>query len=202
MDCEMVGVGYRGRKSAVARVTLVGWNGEILLDEFVRPTEEVTDYRTFVSGVTARDLDQKARWTLSDCQRQVRKLLEDKILVGHALKNDLRALGIRHPWQQTRDTGKYEPLMKKRTPTGLRKGSSGCSDKDNVLWPRKLRDLAHDKLGREIQVPGRPRSAYEDALAAMDLYKKLRHKWEKAVQYKILRTKEIEDLAAALQDQL
>merc|ERR1712232_98580 len=36
MDCEMVGVGYRGRKSSVARVTLVGWNGNIIFDEFVK----------------------------------------------------------------------------------------------------------------------------------------------------------------------
>lgn len=51
LDCEMVGVGPFGLESALARVTIVNYVGDIVLDEFVRPQEQVTDWRTPVSGI-------------------------------------------------------------------------------------------------------------------------------------------------------
>ena len=179
MDCEMVGVGNNGFKSALARVTVVDWNGQVLLDEFIRPDRPVTDYRSFVSGITASDLDNAG--DLESCRQKVLQLLRGKILVGHALKNDLMALNIRHPWYMTRDTAKYEPFMKVRFD-------------DGILWPRKLKDLCQEKLQKEIQQPGQPHSPYEDAVAALDLYKKVRRKWEKVMDYKISKTKEIEQM--------
>lgn len=174
----MVGVGFKGRQSSVARVTLVDWDGRIVYDEFVQQEQGVTDYRTFVSGITQLDLED-ATLTKDECRQQVQDMITDKILVGHALKNDLRALGLNHPWMATRDTAKYEPFMQTRFD-------------DNILWPRKLKDLASEKLGREIQREGEPHSAYEDAAAAMDLYRLVRRKWEKVMDYKIKKTNEIE----------
>jgi len=177
LDCEMVGVGYAGKKSSVARVTLVDWDGRIVWDEFVRQEQEVTDYRTFVSGITPLDVED-AILTFDECRQRVQEMITDKILVGHALKNDLRALSLSHPWMATRDTAKYEPFMQTRFD-------------DNILWPRKLKDLASEKLGRKIQREGEPHSAYEDAAAAMDLYRTVRRKWEKVMDYKINKTNQI-----------
>ena len=56
MDCEMVGVGADGKDSILARVSLVNHFGVCLYDKFVLPREKVTDYRTFVSGVTKENL--------------------------------------------------------------------------------------------------------------------------------------------------
>jgi RNA exonuclease 4 len=190
LDCEMVGVGMYGQASAVARVTLVGWNGEVIMDELIKQEQPVTDYRTFVSGITEQDLfgEHAHVMDLVECQALVRAHLEGKILVGHALKNDLLALGVRHPWQMTRDTAKYEPFMQVRFD-------------DGVLWPRKLRDLVHEKKLNnmaDFQQPGQAHSSYDDALAALELYKVVRNKWEKVMSYKISKTREIQEAAAVV----
>lgn len=56
MDCEMVGVGMNGKDSILARVSLVNHFGKVLYDKYVKPTEEVVDYRTPVSGIRPADL--------------------------------------------------------------------------------------------------------------------------------------------------
>ncbi|KAL5151526.1 RNA exonuclease 4 [Glycine soja] len=87
MDCEMVGVG-QGNKSALGRVTLVNKWGNVIYDEFVRPIERVVDFRTKISGIRPRDL-RKAKdfWA---AQKKVAELINGRILVGHALSNDLK----------------------------------------------------------------------------------------------------------------
>lgn len=187
LDCEMVGVGCDGRQSMVARVTVIDWDCNVVYDKFVKPTQEVTDYRTFVSGITADDLDEQRNTSnlldINTCREQVLELLHDKILIGHALKNDLHVLDITHPWYQIRDTAKYEPFMKVRFD-------------DGILWPRKLKELVNEKLHYDIQIPGKPHNSYEDAAAALHLYRCVRNKWEKAMTYKIKKTKEIQQKQA------
>jgi len=58
MDCEMVGVGMGGKKSVLARVTVTDWDGEVLLDTHVKVKERITDFRTYVSGVRAKDVKE------------------------------------------------------------------------------------------------------------------------------------------------
>ena len=48
LDCEMVGVGADGKRSILARVSIVNEDGNVIMDKFVAPTERVTDYRTAV----------------------------------------------------------------------------------------------------------------------------------------------------------
>lgn len=179
IDCEMVGIGYYGHYSSLARVCAIDWDGNELLDLYVQQAYEVTDYRTFVSGITQDDLTSDQAVDFEVCRTKVRELIRGKILIGHALKNDLHSLGISHPWHMTRDTGKYEPFMKDRF-------------SDGVLWPRKLKELAKGRLNREIQTPGTPHCPFEDAQTALDLYKHTRYRWEKTMQYKINKTQEIE----------
>ena len=52
----MVGVGPMGAESTLARVSVVNYFGAVLLDEFVRQKERVTDWRTQWSGVRAKDM--------------------------------------------------------------------------------------------------------------------------------------------------
>jgi RNA exonuclease 4 len=52
IDCEMVGVGPEGYKSALARISIVNYFGHVILDTYVKPQEQITDYRTKHSGIT------------------------------------------------------------------------------------------------------------------------------------------------------
>uniref|UniRef100_A0A8C6ZWY1 Exonuclease domain-containing protein n=1 Tax=Nothoprocta perdicaria TaxID=30464 RepID=A0A8C6ZWY1_NOTPE len=61
MDCEMVGVGPKGEDSIVARVSIVNQFGKCVYDKYVKPTEEVTDYRTAVSGIHSFSVKQPFR---------------------------------------------------------------------------------------------------------------------------------------------
>jgi RNA exonuclease 4 len=146
----------------------------------VTPTEDVTDYRHFVSGITKHDLLSRGV-DFATCRQQVAERLTGKILVGHALKNDLAALQLSHPWHLIRDTAKYEPFMKKLD----------NNDENAVLWPRKLKELTHEKLKRTIQPYGTAHCPVEDAVAALQLYKLVRVKWECIMDYKVHKTAEI-----------
>lgn len=175
LDCEMVGVGPAGKQSALARVSLTNFEGDIIMDSFVQVMERVTDFRTYVSGVRAKDIKankNKDALDFKECRLAVGKLLVNKILVGHALQNDLKALMIDHPKKDIRDTAKFADYMKV---TGKNGGK---------LRPRKLKDLSKEKLGLEIQKDGEAHSSVDDARAAMELYKLVRSKWEKEIAVK------------------
>lgn len=168
MDCEMVGIGSNGKQSALARVSLTDWYGEVVMDTFVQVPSRVTDFRTFVSGVTPKDISRGAM-NVTECRQQVASILQDKILVGHALKNDLHALLLTHPKHNIRDTAKYRPFQRAR----------------NGKWrPRKLRDLVKEHLGKDIQVAGESHDSTEDARSAMELFKRVRVAWENELEKK------------------
>jgi RNA exonuclease 4 len=92
IDCEMVGVGGDEDRSVLARVSIVNFHGTQVYDSFVRPKEFVTDWRTHVSGVSPKNM-ATAR-SFEEVQADVAQILEDRVLVGHAVKNDLEAIMI------------------------------------------------------------------------------------------------------------
>ena len=170
MDCEMVGTGPRGCHSALARVSLVDYDGRCFFDTFVQVDEEVTDYRTHVSGISPQDLNSSRAITFDQCRKRVQTLIVNKVLVGHGLNNDLYVLRICHPWYNIRDTTMYQPYMK--------------HDKFNRLVPSRLRDLALQHLGLKIQQQGNAHNPKEDAAAAMALYRKAQGEWDFAMDCK------------------
>ena len=174
LDCEMVGIGADGKQSALARVSITNWDGNTVLDTFVKVPTRVTDFRTFVSGVRAKDIrsTNQDAMELHACRKKVGSLIKDKILIGHSLKNDFAALMLDHPKKQIRDTAKYKPFMR----------ASGRNG--GKLRPRKLRDLVKEHVGKTIQVEGEAHSSVDDANATMELYKTARNKWEKEIELK------------------
>jgi RNA exonuclease 4 len=53
----MVGVGSRGEEHALAQVSIVDYDGKVLLDKLVKPKEAVIDYRTSITGIRRGDLE-------------------------------------------------------------------------------------------------------------------------------------------------
>lgn len=168
-DCEMVGIGSDGKQSALARVSLTDWHGKVVMDTFVKVPSRVTDFRTWVSGVTAKHLRSEDAMDEIECRRKVAALLKGKVLVGHALKNDLDALLLQHPKQDIRDTAKFRPYQ--------RHGG-------NKWRPRKLRDLALQHLGLKIQQQGESHDSVDDAQATMKLFQLKRNTWERELELK------------------
>lgn len=175
LDCEMVGTGYKGRTSALARVSIVDFDGDVVLDTFVKVDEPITNYRTFVSGIEAGMLEGDNVMSLEDCRSRVADILSGKILVGHGLKGDLQALQLTHPWEDTRDSTKHIPFQRH-------------SDYWGKMVPRKLKDLVKNKINLVIQEDGVPHCSIEDAQASMALYRHSFVNWEKAMMYKISKT--------------
>lgn len=195
IDCEMVGVGENGRESALARVSIVNWHNDVIVDKYVKVDQPVTDYRTFVSGISPAHLESDDAISLHECRALVSSVIEGKVVVGHALKNDFDVLRLSHPWYLIRDTAKFEPFMKTADK------SIKTYDPNNLV-PKKLKDLAKDKLGMNIQQAGISHDSIEDSIAAIELYKKARRKWEKAIQWKMEKTRNIEESNLKIQSPL
>jgi RNA exonuclease 4 len=167
LDCEMVGIGDSGKTSVLARVSLVDWHGNVVLDTFVKVPTRVTDFRTWVSGVQPKHLKKDAM-DVEKCRETVAKLLQNKIVVGHALKNDFNALMLVH--HDVRDTSKYRPFQ--------RYGG-------NKWRPRKLRDLVRENL----ELPDFQADSHDsvtDARATMELFKLVRAEWERELELRKL----------------
>ncbi|KAJ1982382.1 3'-5' exonuclease [Dimargaris verticillata] len=160
IDCEMVGVGPDGTESVLARISLVNFYGQVVLDRYVRPSQPVTDYRTAVSGITA-ELLIGAR-SFNSVVKDVQELVKDRILVGHSIKNDLDVLQLEHPRTHQRDI-------------------AVCASFCNLVNGRRpsLKFLAQKVLGITIQVGSH--SSVSDARVAMLLYRKVKAEFDKQV---------------------
>ncbi|KAL9111330.1 MAG: hypothetical protein Q9227_004207 [Pyrenula ochraceoflavens] len=150
LDCEMVLTD--DDVSSLARVSVIDWAGDKVLDELVKPTRPIKNYFTQFSGVTKELLDPITT-TLSEIQSRLLDLLTPTtILLGHSLESDLTALKLSHPLIV--DTSLIYPH-----PRGPPLRSS-------------LKFLTFKNLKREIQSGGAlGHDSCEDALAVLDLVK-------------------------------
>ncbi|KAF2631171.1 hypothetical protein BU25DRAFT_407707 [Macroventuria anomochaeta] len=170
LDCEMVGVGPEpNRDSALARVSLVNYHGHQVYDSYVQmpPKVEVTDYRTAVSGIEPKHLRKDVARTFEEVRSDLKILLGGRILVGHAVKNDLDVLILKHDKRLIRDTSKFSKFRQLATKAG---------------WTPGLKMLTQKLLGVEIQTGAH--SSVEDARATMALFRLEKDEFEKEIRQK------------------
>ena len=157
LDCEMVE--GESVEHMLARVSVVDYEGRVLYDAYVKPREEVIDYRTSITGITKELLHRKGE-LFNSVRSRVRELLKDKIIVGHAVHHDFEALDLTPPENtMLRDTCSYSALRppnRKQTPS--------------------LRLLAEYWLDKVVQAGSH--SSIEDARTAMLLFKRFQDQWE------------------------
>jgi RNA exonuclease 4 len=170
VDCEMVGIGPEpNRDSALARVSLVNFHGHQVYDSYVQMPRkiEVTDYRTAVSGIEPKHLRTDVARPFDEVREDLKTLLAGRILVGHAVKNDLDVLILKHDKRFIRDTSKFSKFRAVASVPGRTPG---------LKW------LADKLLGVEIQTGAH--SSVEDARATMALYRLEKPAFEKEIRQK------------------
>ncbi|XP_047523141.1 RNA exonuclease 4-like [Pieris napi] len=144
IDCEMIENDLG--KSMVARVSLVDEALETVLDEYIKPTRNVADYRTSISGIK-RGYETEAK-PKDGVLRRVINMVNGQFVVGFNVKEDLEALGILHSKIWDMADSKHLDCCQKYA----------------------LKILAYKELGLSIEDV--PHDTVKDAKAVMDIYKK------------------------------
>jgi hypothetical protein len=163
LDCEMVGVGPKGNQDALAFLSAVDFfTGEILINNYVQPTEKIKQWRTRVSGVTPPGLAaavasgqaifgweaaRQALWEYADA---------NTVLIGHALDNDLRILRILHFKVVDSAILTGELVFNPAPDARLRRS-----------WALKM--LTKALLNRDIQIGNHGHNCLEDTFATRDV---------------------------------
>jgi DNA polymerase III epsilon subunit-like protein len=155
MDCEMVDT-VVGKE--LARVSLIDHLGRVLYDSVVIPENEITDYITQYSGITAKMI-RECKTSFKEAQKHILSYLDEKsILVGHAIQNDLVSLKLMH--ERVIDTSDIYPH-----PNGHPSKHSLVFLLSRVLRESLDREGGHDSV--------------DDARAALRIaMKKLARGWE------------------------
>ncbi|XP_023844879.1 interferon-stimulated 20 kDa exonuclease-like 2 [Salvelinus sp. IW2-2015] len=168
MDCEMVGTGPKGRNSELARCSIVSYDGDVVYDRYIKPTNAVTDYRTRWSGISWHQLVKAMPF--QHARKEILKILAGKVVIGHAVHNDFKSLSYNHPAVLTRDTSRI-PLLNQK---------AGFPEKDVASLKRLTKAL----FNRNIQTGKKGHSSVEDAKATMELYKVVEVEWERTLASK------------------
>ncbi|KAK3019077.1 hypothetical protein RJ639_004364 [Escallonia herrerae] len=179
VDCEMVLC--EDGTEALVKVCVVDRNLQVKLNELVNPNKAVADYRTEITGISAKDLD-KVTCSLADIQKSMKNLLpHGTILVGHSLNNDLQALKVDHA--RVIDTSlvfKYDgPNHRRPSLNDLCKASLKCISAHLIFkfikiavtsdFMTKVSCYQQSVLGYELRQKDTPHNCLDDACAAMKL---------------------------------
>ncbi|KAK6460656.1 ribonuclease H-like domain-containing protein [Scheffersomyces coipomensis] len=151
LDCEFC---QSNSGKVLTRISLINFQGDLVMDLLVKPDEEITDYLTKYSGIT-EELLKDVTTTLQDIQTKLLAIIsDDDILIGHSLESDLNVMKIKHT--KIVDTSViYEHVR-------------GPPSKPSLKW------LSNKFLNRAIQtgeLNGDGHSSIEDAQACLDLVK-------------------------------
>ncbi|XP_071731107.1 RNA exonuclease 4-like [Rutidosis leptorrhynchoides] len=175
LACKMVGGGSDGSLDLCARVCIIDEYENILFHSYVKPQLPVTNYRYESTGIRPEYLQDAM--PVRHVQKKVHDFLcngepiwkirprggKARTVVGHGLDHDMKCLEMDYPLVKIRDTAKYPPLMK----------TSKLSN--------SLKYLTKSYLGYDIQHG--IQDPYNDCVATMRLYKRMRSQAHKMEEY-------------------
>jgi len=153
LDCEMVIVDRTNLE--LARCSIVNYYGNVLLDTYIKPVGRITNYVPWITGITYVTIKHCKSYVYYE--KQIKDLLDGRIIVGHSLHNDFKALSYKPHESKIRDLTKFKPL-------------NGCTS----IW--SLKKMMGQYLHGSIQKG--THDSVEDARAAMALYRKFESDWE------------------------
>ncbi|KAJ3106820.1 hypothetical protein HDU97_005532 [Phlyctochytrium planicorne] len=150
-DCEMC---YTSGGMELARITVIGIDGAVLLDELVKTMFPIVDLNTEWSGIKSLE---EAKHDLNSVKKLLCKFMSSKtIIIGHGLENDLNAMRISHEFIV--DTSVMFPVR--------------AAAAQGARAKHSLKHLTEKLLEKRIQTSGvEGHDPKEDAEAALDLVK-------------------------------
>lgn len=147
LDVEMI---HTDNGMEAARISLVDFEGRIMIDEFIKPEGKIVHLNTQFSGIEMCHLHEAK--TLKQIHRLLFRFINQKsILIGHGLSNDLKVLHLVH--MNVIDTG----LL--------------FSDGNGKMI--SLKKLAKTILDEEIQEKRGGHDSVEDATTCLKIMDKL-----------------------------
>ena len=156
LDCEMVAT---RRASAMVRISIVDEQCNVVLDEYVRPQQVVTDFRTKYSGLTPRNLHRGKTW--ESLKPRVADLLQGAIVIGHDVRHDFEVMHM-HPLTLQAAVWDTSDVASLRAAAGLPIGRKP-----------KLAALSQALLGETIQDSHMGHSSVEDAMVRLLSFRSL-----------------------------
>jgi hypothetical protein len=128
-------------------IAIVNYEGNPIFDMYFKPLDG-----TILSTKKMAHLKGRGMWLYAAFKPIIKTILKDKIIVGHDLNHDFKALGLKISNYEIIDIAFMKKYMK------------------TIYTPRKLKNLARNYLNEEIQ-EDTIHSALEDAQTAMKLIK-------------------------------
>ncbi|KAG0355857.1 RNA exonuclease 3 [Gamsiella multidivaricata] len=145
MDCEMC---YTTGGFELIRISVVDIAGKPIMDELVKPKQEVLDLNSRFSGITSLS---DAKYSLEQARSRFLELINrDTIIIGQSLENDFKVLRLIH-------TRVIDTAMLYLHPQHLQN------------YRYSLQSLAREHLRVHIQDSEEGHDSFEDAKTCLDL---------------------------------
>ena len=173
IDCEMMQANIG---QVLGRVSVVNYESRTIFDTFVcypEPVDIINTHKEF-SGIDWSDIDpQNGAQSFSEVQAELVKLLRNRIVIGHDIQKDLKAISMDLPSLILREQG-IAQLITPITFSITFRDTQKYSGYRQYANPRahqgpNLKNLTLRVLGRSIK-QGRM-SSLEDAVATMNIYR-------------------------------